>query len=191
MPIKPVNNLGLHRSSVRCYGLSVHSLIRHLESTQKLGSLTEIQEVVEACSEPNPLQEQAVIFVHKGHLPGEIEAPSCDLVAFSRVVYLFKKGLSLPRERGDQNVTQVAYPGFPLTLPVPDAEVVRNDADSFGVTEAKEFLGKFTPHAGRIIFLSLHNPSAGRDQTPQDYRVLIELLCRGLACPVRHPVAPN
>lgn len=181
-----VKDLGMHPSSVRSYRLSTAERIRHLESVQKIPDFQTVIRVIEEHGHPDPSQEQAVFFVHQSHLPEErlrewrgIETfrNFCKIVAFSRVVKLLMISslCGFPRKRNDGNATPYIWPGFAVTLPVPDAEIDYSNAGSFGVTELTDFLGDLTVHASRMIVLGLRG-TQGRYYSPEELRRNVELI---------------
>ncbi len=195
-----VKDLGMHPSFVRCYRLSWAPRIKHLESVDKLPDFKTIKRIVEEHGQPDPFKEQAAFFVHQNHLPDELLREwrsienfhgTCEVIAFSKVVRLLQissfRGLPTKQDMG--NATPYIWSGFPVTLPVPDAEIDCAKAESFGVGELQDFLGELIVHAGRMIFLGLHGMEG--EHSHRELRRTIELLTAGPAylpgsSPIRH-----
>lgn len=174
-----IRNLRAQTSFTRCYRLCTKSVLTHLESQGKFNSLHDIRMAVTRVSDPMPTGNQAVLFVHRDHLPNDFIAAIddqeafhrfCEVVAFSSRAYeLHNAENSLPAspdQHGECRITPCM--GFPIPQPV--AEVDQANALSFGIAELRDFLGTMQRYAGRMIVLNLTSDEGTKKNTPTDFK---------------------
>lgn len=152
-----------HPAKLRCFAFP-YPMATHLKSRTPFASFSEIRDTVNRKSAE--LGHDAFLFVSQRHLPHELRFQLNDLdgypefcryISFCKVIYELKmNAFTYPSFSSKRhNATRYPVPGFPVTQPRADSNVIINDAWSFGETELREFLGDYFDAAGRMIFLSV------------------------------------
>ncbi|MFC1571456.1 hypothetical protein ACFL31_02770 [Candidatus Margulisiibacteriota bacterium] len=163
---------GEHSAATRSYRLSLLERVKYLASTGQFPNLAEVQRVVRQNSQAEWHEKKAVLVMLQQHLPRKLvqqlqRLPAfsqfCQAIAFSSSIILFKcqdaAGMSrLPNSTAEHSMARMENtPGFPVTRPV--EEVDPQVAYSFTKPELEALLGpEFMEHAGRMMFLNLHDP---------------------------------
>ena len=180
--------MGPHTPRVRCFAIAESHVTRilHLKSRSKFEKFEQIRETVRQAA---PEGEKAALFIKREHLPdelsqrlGHIEAfrRSCNIVGFSDVTFALNAGEGLPAPQSDAKAARwLPCDGFPITKPVEKIDV--RISHSYGEDELRSFLGKFYPHAGKMIFLSLSRLHG--DFGINEYRPIVRRLIQILENP--------